>query len=259
MKQLLYVLALFVLASCGSKKAVTTADGEDEDIGSKRLIKEYYANTLEFTTLDARTRVRYEDEKLSQAITVNIRIERDQKIWLSASLLGITGARALVTPEKVQFYDKINRQYFDGDFEFLSEYLGVDINFAQLQRLLLGQTVYDLREGSYTFEDTGFGYTVTPKKQLSGIDLLFALDSKQFVTEKQRVAQPSDNVSLDVDYRDFEIVGGKLFPTTMSFLANDNGSQKQVEITFRNIDLDGEVRFPFSIPSGYKEMKLDAK
>lgn len=257
MKQFLYIMTVFVLASCGSKKAVNTT--ETVDVGSKRLIKEYYANTLEFKTLDARTRVRYEDKKRTQTVTLNIRMEKDKKIWLSASLLGITGARALVTPERVQFYDKLNRQYFDGDFEFLSQYLGVAINFAQLQRLLVGQTVYDLREGDYTFEDNGVGYTVTPKKQLPGIDLLFAIDSKRFVTDKQRVSQPTDNVSLDVDYRDFEMVGGKPYPTTMSFLANDRGSQKLVQIEFRDIDLDGEVRFPFSIPSGYKEMKLDAK
>lgn len=257
MKHLIYLVLFCILASCGSKKAVST--GGAEDISSKRLVNEYYANVLNFNTLDARTRVRYEDTKQSQTVTVNIRMEKNKKIWLSASLLGITGARALVTPDKVQFYDKLNRQFFDGDFKFLSQYLGIDINFAQLQRLLLGQTVYDLRDGDYTFKEVGEGYTVTPKKQIPGIELLFAIDSKRFVTASQRVIQSSDNVSLDVAYNDFEIIGGKPFPTTMSFLANDDGSQKQVQIMYRNIELDGEVRFPFSIPAGYKEMKLDAK
>ena len=123
----------------------------------------------------------------------------------------------------------------------------------------MGQTVYDLREGKYAFEQTPDGYTVTPKKQLRGIELLFGLDAQQFVTKRQRVTQPADNVSLDVDYSRFQTVGGKPFPTTMSFLANDKGDKKEVQIEFKNINLDGEIRFPFSIPSGYKEMKLDAK
>lgn len=258
MKNVCYILMLVIFASCGgSKKAISTA--EVEDVGTKQLIKEYYENTLDFKTLDARTRVRYADEKRSQTVTVNIRIEKDQKIWLNASLIGISGARALVTPDRVQFYDKLNRQYFDGDFAFLSEYLGVDINFAQLQRLLIGQTVYDLRDGAYTFKENTTGYTVSPKKNIPGIELLFAIDSQRFVTESQRVTQPEDGVSLDVTYKNFEMIGGKLFPTILDILANDKGSQKEVQIEFRNIDLDREIRFPFSIPSGYEEIQLNAK
>ena len=117
MKNLIYIFAIFILASCGGAKKITSTEAAD-DISTQKLISEYYANALDFKTMDARTRVRYTDRKRSQSVTVSIRIEKDQKIWLNASLLGISGARALVTPDRVQFYDKLNRQFFDGNFNF---------------------------------------------------------------------------------------------------------------------------------------------
>ena len=256
MKNVLYILTVLIITSCGSSRGVVGTTS-DEDVTTTRLINEYYENTLDFKTLDARTRLKYDDGKNSQTVTVSIRIEKDKKIWLNASFIGITGARALVTPDRVQFYDKLNRQYFDGDFEFLSQYLGVDIDFYQLQRLLTGQAVYDLREGKYNFEQTQTGYNVTPKKQLSGIELLFSISAQNFMVDKQRVTQPKENVALDVVYSDYQTVGGKPFPTHIAIDANDSGDHTNVDIEFRNIDLDKAIRFPFSIPSGYKELDLN--
>jgi len=258
MKNSIYILAIIILTSCGGAKGVATS-GNTTDVTTTRLIDTYYENTLDFKTMNARTRVRYDDGKTNQAATVTIRIEKDKKIWLNASLLGITGARALITPDKVQFYDKLNRQYFDGDFQFLSQYLGVDIDFSQLQRLLTGQVVYDLRDGAYNFEQTDTGYTVTPRRQLDGINVLFFLSAQNFTVEKQRVEQPSDNVALDVVYKDYKTVGNKPFPTQIDIIANDDGSETKVGITYRDIDLDTDIRFPFSIPSNYSEIELNAK
>lgn len=259
MKKLTYILLVVILASCGGAKKVASTESP-EDITSKRLVKEYYNNALDFQTLDARTKIKYRDKKGTKpTVTLTIRIEKDKRIWMNGSFIGFTGARALITPQKVQFYDKLNNQYFDGDFEFLSQYLGVDIDFFQLQRLLTGQTVYDLREGNYKFKETVNGYEVTPRKQLEGISLFFGIGSQDFVTLEQRVEQLDNSGSLDIAYGDYKELGGKIFPYTLDILADDGRNQSQVQIEFRDIDLNGEVRMPFTIPSGYQEIKLNAK
>lgn len=259
MKKLVYITFIAILASCGGAKKVTNTETA-EDISSKRLVKEYYNNALDFKTLDARTKIKYRDKKGSKpTVTLTIRIEKDKSIWMNASFIGFSAARALITPEKVQFYDKLNNQYFDGNFEFLSQYLGVDIDFFQLQRLLTGQTVYDLREGKYTFKETESGYEVTPRKQLDGINLFFGIGTQNFVTQEQRVEQLDSTGSLDIAYGDFKSLGGKTFPYSLDILADDGRNQSQVQIEFRDIDLNGELRMPFSIPSGYQEITLHAK
>jgi hypothetical protein len=256
MKRLLLLLVISTLVSCGGTKKITNK-ATTEDIATARLIENYYANSFDFTTLVARTRVRYEDKKTRQTVTVNIRIEKDKKIWLSASILGITGAKALITPEKVSFYEKINRRYFEGDFSFLSQYFGVQMDFEQLQRLLIGQTVYNLREGDYQVDQVEGLYKITPKKQLDLLNLFFYMEPQDFLIKKQQVTQPQDNLSLDVNYTEHQLVKGKPFPKNIGIQVLENADPTSIDIEYRSVEVDVPVRFPFSIPSGYKKITLD--
>ncbi len=257
MKRLLLLLFIGMLSSCGGSKKITNK-ATTEDIATARLIENHYANSFDFTTLVARTRVRYEDKKSRQTVTVSIRMEKDKKIWMSASILGITGAKVLITPEKVSFYEKINRKYFEGDFSFLSEYFGVQMNFEQLQRLLIGQTVYNLREGDYQVDQVEGLYKMTPKKQLDLLNLFFFMEPQDFLIKKQQVTQPQDNLSLDVNYTEHQLVNGKPFPRNIDIQVQENTDQTQIKIEYRSVEVNVPVRFPFSIPSGYKKIALDA-
>ncbi|WP_299675243.1 DUF4292 domain-containing protein [uncultured Dokdonia sp.] len=256
MKRLALLLIISVLASCGGVKK-TTNKVTTEDIATARLIENHYTNTFDFNTLVARTRVRYQDNKSRQTVTVSIRIEKDKKIWMSASILGITGAKALITPEKISFYEKINRRYFEGDFSFLSQYFGVQMDFEQLQRLLIGQTVYNLREGDYQVDQVEGLYKITPKKQLDILNLFFFMEPQDFLIKKQQVTQPQDNLSLDVNYTSHQLVKGKAFPKSIAIEVLENTDKTNIDIEYRSVEADVPVRFPFSIPSGYKKITLD--
>ena len=61
-----------------------------------------------------------------RGLTFNLRMEKDKVIWLSAAL-GM--ARIMITPEKVQYYSKLDNQYFDGDYALLSDFAGTLIKF----------------------------------------------------------------------------------------------------------------------------------
>ncbi len=259
MKQLTYISVLMVLISCGAKKTITNTTSA-EDISATKLVDEYYAGTLEYTTFEARTKARYSSNgKAKPGVTVQIRIEKDKTIWLDASLIGFSGGRALITPAKIKFYDKINRQYFDNDFSFLSEYAGIDLDFDQLQRLLTGQTIYDLREGKYNFVQEQGHFTVSPKKANPLFDLLFEIGTQPFVVQKQEVVVKEDNSTMYISYGAYAEVEGKPFPTQLNVEANDGKRLTEVQIEYRNVSLNNELRFPFKIPSGYKEIVIDEK
>lgn len=258
MKHIAYIGILMILLSCGTKKTTTIAT--EEDVTATRLVEEYYAGTLEYTTFEARTRAKYSSNgKAKPAVTVQIRIEKDKTIWMDGSLLGFSGARALITPSTIKFYDKLNNQYFDNDFSFLSEYAGIDLNFDQLQRLLTGQTIYDLREGTYTFVQEQDYFRVSPKKINPLFDLLFEIGTQPLIVQKQEVSVKEDNSTMDISYSAYDQVNGKPFPTKMKVQANDGKRTTKIEIEYRSVDLNKPLRFPFKIPSGYKEIVIDEK
>ena len=73
-----------------------------------------------------------------QTANMSLRIRRDSVIWLSGSLVGIEGVRALLTPDSVLVVMPLQREYFAGGYRFLSQTLGVPVTFLQLQAILLG-------------------------------------------------------------------------------------------------------------------------
>lgn len=255
MRKLALLGCMLLVVACGSTKRTNTT-AEVEDIATAKLIANYYSNSFDFNTLAARMKLRYKDKKNSQSVTVSLRMEKDKTIWMSASILGISLAKAKITPDRVSYYEKITRSYFDGDFEFLSEYVGVEMNFEQLQRLLIGQTVYDLRDGKYATAQLENTYQITPKKQLELLQLFFFLEPQQFKLQKQRVAQPKEGLSLDVDYLEYQEVAGMSFPKEIHIEVLKKTDRSVIDIEYKSIDHNQPLRFPFSIPSGYKEIKL---
>jgi len=256
MKYFLILMCALTLTACGGTKTTSSNTGDAKDLEIAKLVSSYYNNTLEYNTLAARMKVRYKDRKNGQTVTVSLRMEKDKTIWMSASILGISLAKAMVTPTKVAYYEKIGGTYFEGDFEFLSQYFGVEMNFDQLQRLLVGETVYDLRIGKYEVSTVNNQYIVIPEKQLELLNLFFFIAPQDFVLKKQTVTQPSDNLSMNVEYLTHQQVSGKNFPKNIHIEVLENTDKTTIDIDYRSIEYNAEVRFPFKIPSGYTELKF---
>src|SRR5690554_4609277 len=146
---LLVILMGIVLTSCGTTKTTTT---EIEKLSTREVFASHKAVMPEFKTLAGRVQFAYETEEKAQSITVSLRMEKDSIIWIKASILGITLAKVLVTPDSVSYYETFGKTYFKGDFSLLGEWLGTPINFQQAQNLLLGQSIFQLEPTKYTTE-----------------------------------------------------------------------------------------------------------
>src|SRR5690606_26966069 len=127
---LFLVMISAIISSCKSmKKAVSL----HEDVGAKELVDLHTNTEPRSSTLASMVQVNYNDGKTSQSLTVSLRIQKNETIWVSASILGISIARLLITPDKVSYYETIDKTYFDGDFTLLSSWLGVEVDFQMVQ------------------------------------------------------------------------------------------------------------------------------
>lgn len=116
------LLIVVLLVSCKSKQLVSSADASDE-ISAQNIISKYNNNNFDFSTLYIKAAAKYQDEKQSQNVTAEIKIKKNEKILVSVRFLGITMAKALITPTSVQYYEKINGSYFEGHYIALSNWL----------------------------------------------------------------------------------------------------------------------------------------
>lgn len=242
-----------MIISCKSRKEPV----EIEDTATAKVVAMHYSNEADFKTMNSRLRLKYQDEDRSQSVTVSFRMQKDSVIWMSAQLLGIPLAKAIITRDRVSYYEKINKTYFDGDYRLLSKWLGTPLDFDKLQNLLTGQAIYDLRSDRYKLTESIQGYQLVPLLELGIIKKIFLLDSKSFKTIAQQLSQEKENRNVTVTYPKYQRVNGRTIPEEIRIVANSQGSGTQIEISFKSVTFNDPVSFPFEIPSGYDEIAIE--
>lgn len=241
-----------LLSGCASNKVISLGNA-DKKMSAKSIVKNHYSNELDFKTMRGRIRVDYNDGSYSQDFGLSFRMEKDKAIWMSATLSVV---KVLITPNRVSFYNKLDNTYFDGDFSFISNLLGAELNFEKVQNLLLGQAIFNLKDESFTAGITENSYELKPAKDFSLFKRLFLVEPKNFKMALQQISQPEENRLLNVDYKTYQKVGNKVIPDKILVTALENDKTVKIEIEYRNVEFDQKVSFPYSIPRGYKEIAL---
>ncbi|WP_233357637.1 DUF4292 domain-containing protein [Haloflavibacter putidus] len=250
-----FLIMVSFLISCGSGKSLTTASGEK--LSAKTLIKKHKAAEPDFKTLYAKLRGSYHTKDETQSIGVSMRMEKDKAIWLSAKLAGIIPlAKVYITPERVQYYEKINGTYFDGDFALLSKWLGTDLDYDKVQNLLLGQSIYPLEKNGYSISNSASGYQLKKEKEEAGLLIQFLLDPGNFTIKGTQLLNEEENKSLTLTYSEYKAVKQQLLPKEINIIVNQAAKNTRINIQYRSVELDVPVDFPFKIPNGYEEIEL---
>ena len=248
---LLGILTLLTL-SCKSTKALTGGK-IDDNITAKAIIKNHYRNQPEFKTLSGRMKIEYTDGESSNSFNVSLRMEKDKAIWISAPL-GMV--KAYITPERVSFYNKLQNEYFDGDFSYLSKFLGTDLDYTKIQNLLLGQALFDLRDGKYDALVQGNAYELKPREEQDLFKIFYLIEPGNFKLNAQQLSQPLKKRLLEVRYKDYEQNGKLIIPGEISITAIDFDHRNIIALAYKNVEVNRPLTFPYEIPRGYEEILL---
>ncbi len=249
------IVILVVFTSCKSKKTISDVN-TIHSISTKKIINSHYNNKFNQETVYARLNAKYKGKKSSASISVKLRLDKDKTIWMSATKLGIPIAKVIITPTKVSYYEKITKTFFEGDFSLISSWLGTDLDYNQLQNILLGQAVLNLKKGKYTSTIDNNLYEVKPKKNNELFDILFLLNPLNFKVNKQEIKQAEKNQLLSVSYPTYKKIEGELFPKKINIRAIENRNLTSINIEYRTVEFNKKLTFPFAIPNGYKEISL---
>ncbi|MDG1731329.1 MAG: DUF4292 domain-containing protein [Algibacter sp.] len=248
------ILGVFVILLFNCKSAKTISTGETNyNLSNRQLIKENAKQAANFKTLQARLKITYTQKGKSQTHTLNFRAKKNEALWINATFSVI---RALVTPEKVSFYNKLDNTYFDGDYKYLSDLLGTELDFDKVQNLLLGETLYTMSSGAYKVSVDDGSYIVQPKNQRDLFEIFFLLNPSNFKVKSQQISQPKEFRHLQIDYLAYQDVETQIIPERIKVIAVESSSEMIVELEMKNVSLNEDLRFPFKIPSGFKAIEL---
>jgi hypothetical protein len=162
----------------------------------------------------------------------------------------------MLTPEKVRFYNKLDNEYFDGNYQLLSDFVGVDLDFYKVQNILLGQAIYDLKKEPYNVFVNENSYALHPKDQKALIELFYLINPSHFKMDSLQLFQQLEKRMLQVDYATYQEVKRQIIPQNIRVIAVEDSEEIIISIEFKSVSLNQEVRFPFKIPQGYKEIVI---
>lgn len=246
------LMAAFLL-SCKSTKTVSSGT-VDDNLSVRSIIKNHYRNQINFNTLRGRLKIDYSDGYSEQSVGVSLRMKKDEAIWMSAPF-GVL--KAYITPDRVSFYNKLDNEYFDGDFSYLSALLGTELDFNKVQNLLLGQALLDLREDEYKAIVSGNNYELTPEETRDLFKILFQIEPRHYKIATQQLSQPLKKRLLNVKYTRYQEMEQKVIPEQIDITAIDTDQRTQIEIVYKNLEFNKALNFPYKIPEGYDEIVLE--
>ena len=240
------VLVLVALSSCNKNFSFFNTNP------SKLKIK-----NLDFEYLTLKTKIKFNDNNKKQKATANIRIKNDSLIWFSITPgLGIEAARGLISKDSIIILDKIHKKYSILKFKDLSEQFHFDLDFNLIKSVLIGNMIWAVESTDKVIREPGL-YNITKKNG----DLIIShlIGNNTMKLERVYAINDSTNNSLDINYRDFELINEKAFPKTVDiyikYQTKKDSSEKFSNITLEHnkVEIDKKkIKFSFNIPSKYE-------
>ena len=206
MKIFKILLLSFLIVACKSNKPIVSADATNiKKLSARKVLKKHQEYSFSAKTLDARINVRYSDNRTGKrkrnSLKVRLRMHKDSVIWLKGSKV-VSAFRAKITPTEFSYYSPLSKEYFTGDYTFLKQLLGVEVNFNQLQNLFLGQSVWELKDKKFSSKVDDKSYKLTPKKQEELYSIFFYFHPNNFRLKKQFL-EDRNNKTLRITYPSF--------------------------------------------------------
>lgn len=253
-----YIIITFgvLLLSCNAKKAVIAEGTASEMVASSKVIENHYKLKRDFSTLYIKSSAKYKDDHMSQGVSAEIRIKKNEQILVSVRVLGITMAKALITPQEVKYYEKIRNTFFEGDYSTLSKWLGTDLDFQKVQNMLIGEAMDDLAKGKYTTTIDESQYRLEDVSD-KNTQKAFYFEAANYLIKKQEVSQAKEDRRLQISYPSHKEYPEAVLPSQIIIDAVQNGKKININIDYNSITFNEDLTFPYSVPKGYERIYID--
>lgn len=257
---LVLLCGFIILSGCHAKKQLVTR----KPVDSATVATNNAANTKRkkldairsrqatFNTFSGKAKTKLDINGNSNDVTLNIRIQRNQKIWVSVTAIaGIEVARALITPDSIQVINRLQSVYIKKPFGYIHTFSSQQVNYKTVESLLVGNAIpellnndADLRPNngsvvlSGTLQDLVYQLTVGPDLKVSNTNL-----------SNQAAGQ-----SLQINYSDFIQATNRVMPSKISFTSTVKDKNIKADLQYTKADFDQQLDFPFSVPKRYEEV-----
>jgi len=248
------VLIWLVSVLYGCKSAEISMEGPDKKWSTAQIIRAHNQAQSDFKTLSARAQLTIDTQEKKQKISLSLRMLHQDTIWVKASVFGVTLAKGVLTPDRVQFYESLTKSYYDGSFQALRQWLGLPLDYAQVERLLLGQSIVPLtKHMGHSIHDKH--YQLGPVNLDENLVFSTEIRPQDYKIGKADLRMNVPNQSLRITYpsyhKDTHISPEEIVLTSKGAQVNTT-----IMLSLKNIEYGRKIRFPYLVPEGFKRLNL---
>jgi hypothetical protein len=251
----LAVCCILALFSCKSKKhlvavkpdTATVKPAVDNSKANKLIA--IRAKQIDFNTFSGKARTKLTLDGKDNDVTLNIRIKKNQKIWVSiTAIVGIEVARAVITPDSIKVINRLQNVYLKKPFSYIYQYTGKQINYKTVESLLTGNAVPEfINEDATLNPDNG---NIALNGTLQELVYQLALNADLKVT-KLSMTNTVGGQSVQVNNGQFVAAANRVLPSQININTTAKNKNIVVDMHYIKVDFDQNVDFPFTIPGRY--------
>jgi hypothetical protein len=208
---------------------------------------------IDFDYLQGKARMILRDANKEREVRANIRMRKDSVIWMTFSVIGVQGGKALINRDSITIVSTVDKEYYVFPYSELTDRFQFEINYDMVQAAMLGNPIIPRSEEDEAVQESSM-YLL--KQQQSDVEVVNYVNAASMKIEKVEMKEEGSMNSLIINYSNFQPVGNRLFPyngtinlfyKTLSGLLNTT-----IIFEYNKAEVgDRELRFPFNIPKRY--------
>ncbi|MBB1139484.1 DUF4292 domain-containing protein [Myroides sp. WP-1] len=219
------------------------------------ILNDHAKNAQQFKTVTLQGTAQYKDEFENRKVGIEVLIEKDTQIQMNIRYADILIFKALITPDNLQYFNKLNETAFQGGFDILTQFIGTDINFNRLQNLLLGQVLDSQEDKEFiaTIEDGLHKVSSTQQEELQST---YFFEDENSLLKKESIAERDSNRKVTISYPGYQKINHFIVPTALNIQAEEGEKNLNLDIRYQKITFNEDLHFNYSVPKRYKMINL---
>lgn len=198
-----------------------------------------------------------------------VRMRCDSLIWISIKpdVAIIEAFRMLISKDSIKLIDYIHKEYFVGDFGFISSAVQYDVNFGMVQGLFVGNPHFMFGRKDYQvsvaskdtiLSSSDLNLYMKARKSAESAKFLFQAVwvNGQHKAWRNLVYDPKNRMEMDIQYPEYQLLDSALYPKTGQLTIVGDTVNTRFIFDYTKTELHTEFDFPFTIPESYKPIEI---
>ncbi len=248
-RPIMFLLIGLCIVSMSCSKKITTTTTTITPPRPTLAIEE-----IDFEYFQGKARMILRDSKKEREVKANIRVRKDSVIWMTFSVIGVQGGKALINKDSITIVSNVDKEYYVFEYSELTKRYNFPINYNVIQNALLGNLIQERKDDDSIVQES----SVFILKQQSGtVSVTNFVNAASMKIEKVEMKEENTSNSLVMNYSNFQPVGDKVFPyngtINLFYKALSGLLNTTIIFEYNKAEVgDKELKFPFNIPKRYE-------